>query len=127
MKPGSGARSGMKPEDVEVPPFFPDTPEVRNDILDYYLEVQRFDEQVGAILKNLELSGRAENTIVVITSDNGMPFPRSKANLYEIGTHMPLAIRWPAKVKAGRTVDDTRRPHGFRTDVPRGRGAQTDP
>ncbi len=102
---GLGARSGMKPEDVEVPPFWPDNDVVRNDILDYYWEVQQFDAQVGAILNNLELSGRADNTIVVITSDNGMPFPRSKANLYEIGTHMPLAIRWPKKVKGGRKVD----------------------
>lgn len=105
-KPGCGRDSGMRLEDVEVPPFFPDTPEVRNDILDYYWEVQRFDAQCGAVLNNLELSGRAENTMVVITSDNGMPFPRSKATLYEIGTHMPLAIRWPAKVKGGRTVDE---------------------
>jgi arylsulfatase A-like enzyme len=105
-EPGCGAKSGMKPEDVEVPPFLPDTPEIRNDILDYYWEVQQFDAQVGAVLGNLELSGRAENTIVVITSDNGMPFPRSKANLYDVGTHMPLAIRWPAKVRGGRKVDD---------------------
>lgn len=102
---GSGARSGMKPEDVDVPPFFPDTPEVRDDILDYYMEVQQFDAQVGAILNNLELSGRADNTIVVITSDNGMPFPRAKATLYEAGTHMPLAVRWPKKIRGGRKVD----------------------
>ncbi len=105
-KPGSGVESGLKPEDVAVPPFLPDTPEVRNDILDYYAAIQRFDDEIGAVLTNLDLSGRADDTLVVITSDNGMPFPRSKANLYGIGTHMPLAIRWPAKVKAGRKVDD---------------------
>ena len=104
--PGSGAQAGMRSSDVDVPPFLPDTPEVRNDILDYYAAVQQFDQQVGAVLANLELSGRAENTLVVITSDNGMPFPRSKGNLYNIGTNMPLAIRWPAKVKGGRKVDD---------------------
>jgi len=105
-KPGCGLESGMRLEDVEVPPFFPDTPEVRGDILDYYWEVQKFDEQCGAVLNNLELSGRADNTIVVMTSDNGLPFPRGKATLYEAGTHMPLAIRWPAKVKGGRKVDE---------------------
>ena len=102
---GSGAKSGMKIEDVEIPPFLPDTPEVGSDILDYYYEVQLFDQQVGDLLAALEASGRAENTIVVVTSDNGMPFPRSKANIYDISVHMPLAIRWPAKVKAGRKVD----------------------
>ena len=105
-EPGCGVKSGMRLEDVEVPPFLPDTPEIRSDILDYYWEVQQFDQQCEAVLNNLELSGRAENTIVVMTSDNGMPFPRSKGNLYEVGTHMPLAIRWPAKIKGGRKVDD---------------------
>jgi len=103
---GSGVKSGMKLEDVIVPPFLPDTHKVRSDILDYYHEVELFDQQVGKCLQALEASGRAENTIVVVTSDNGMPFPRSKANIYDIGVHMPLAIRWPAKVKAGRKVDD---------------------
>ena len=102
---GSGAKSGMKIEDVQVPPFLPDTPEVRSDILDYYYEVQLFDQQLGEMLAALDASGRAENTIVVVTSDNGMPFPRSKANIYDIGVHMPLAIRWPARVKGGRRVD----------------------
>ncbi len=104
--PGSGVTAGMKPEDVTVPPFLPDTIEVRNDILDYYAAVEAFDKELGAVLANLELSGRAKNTLVVVTSDNGMPFPRSKANLYNIGTNMPLAIQWPAKVKGGRKVDD---------------------
>jgi N-sulfoglucosamine sulfohydrolase len=103
---GSGAASGMRPEDVAVPPFLPDTPEVRSDILDYYFEVQRFDRTVGAILDLLARSGRADDTIVVMTSDNGMPFPRAKANLYDAGTRMPLAIRWPARIKGGRTVAD---------------------
>ena len=102
---GSGAKSGMKIEDVEVPPFLPDTPEVRNDILDYYYEVQLFDQQVGDLLAALDETGQAENTIVVVTSDNGMPFPRAKANIYDIGVHMPLAVRWPGKAKAGRKVD----------------------
>jgi arylsulfatase A-like enzyme len=102
---GTGAQSGMKIEDVKLPPYWPDTPEVRSDVLDYYFEVQRFDSQVGQILKALEASGRAANTLVVMTSDNGMPFPRCKANLYDSGTHMPLAIRWPARVKGGRAVE----------------------
>lgn len=101
---GSGAAAGLKAEDVVVPPYFPDTPDVRQDILDYYFEVQRFDRDVADVLKTLEASGRAANTIVVVTSDNGMPFPRCKANVYDSGTRMPLVIRWPSKVQP-RVVD----------------------
>lgn len=100
-KKGSGVAAGMRLEDVRVPPFLPDTEEVRADILDYYVEVQRFDTLVGDALAKLEAGGRLENTIVVVTSDNGMPFPRAKANLYDGGTRMPLAILWRAKLRGG--------------------------
>lgn len=103
--PGSGARSGMKLEEVEVPPYLPDTPEVRSDLCDYYFEVQRFDRDLGRILKDLDASGRADNTIVVVTSDNGHPFPRAKGNLYDGGARIPFALRWPAKVKSGQRID----------------------
>jgi len=103
---GSGEASGLKPEDVAVPPFMPDTPEVRGDILDYYYAVQRYDREVGEILKLLEDEGRLRNTIVVMTGDNGWPFPRAKANLYDAGTRQPLAVRWPARVRGGRSCDD---------------------
>ncbi len=102
---GSGIKSGMKPGGVVVPPFFPDSPIIRSDILDYYYEVERFDRAVDNILKALDAAGLAENTIVVVTSDNGMPFPRCKANLYDSGTHMPLAIRWPAKLTKSLTFN----------------------
>ncbi len=102
---GSGLESGKRLEDVEVPPFLPDDPEVRSDILDYYFEIERFDREVGEMLALLEEKG-LDNTLVVITSDNGMPFPRAKTNLYDYGTRMPLAVRWPARVKGGRVIDD---------------------
>lgn len=103
---GSGAASGMDPKMVDVPPVFPDVPEVRSDICDYYFEIQRFDSEVGAVLKLIEDSGQMDNTIVVVTSDNGMPFPRCKATLYDLGVHMPLAISWKKQVPGGRKVDD---------------------
>ncbi len=103
---GSGAASGMNPADVIVPPYLPDTPEVRNDLLDYYFAVYRYDRDVGEILKQLEANGGLDNTIVVMTGDNGLPFPRAKTNLYDAGCHLPLAIRWPAKVKSGRVRND---------------------
>ncbi len=102
---GSGKNAGMKIKDVIVPPFWPDTLEVRSDILDYYVEAQQFDSQVGELLALLEARGQIENTIVVISGDNGWPFPRGKANLYNAGTHQPLAISWPKKFRGGNTSD----------------------
>jgi N-sulfoglucosamine sulfohydrolase len=102
----SGINSGMKLQDVEVPACFPDSPEVRTDICDYYWEIQRFDTEVGELLKSLEEKGELDNTLVVISGDNGMPFPRCKSNLYDLGTNVPLAVRWPAAVKGGRIVED---------------------
>ena len=103
---GSGVEAGMDPAKVRVPEVFPDTPEVRSDICDYFFEIQRFDQQIGEMLKWIEQAGQLDNTLVVITSDNGMPFPRAKANLYDLGSRMPLAIRWPNQVPGGRRVDD---------------------
>lgn len=105
-EPDSGLKSGLRIEDVVVPPCWPDAAEVRRDILDYYFEVQRFDREVGGILALLEKSGRLENTLVVVTGDNGWPFPRAKANLYDGGSHIPLAIAWPARIRGGRTLAD---------------------
>jgi N-sulfoglucosamine sulfohydrolase len=102
----SGVQSGLKPEAVTVPPYLPDCETVRQDICDYYWKVQRFDREVGDLLSLLEKAGELDNTLVVITGDNGWPFPRCKATLYETGTHQPLAIRWPARFAGGRVVDD---------------------
>src|SRR5207245_10852447 len=96
----------MKPDLVVGPPCLPDTPEVRSDILDYYVAIQRFDREVGQMLKVLEAAGRLDNTLVVITGDSGWPFPRGNANLYDAGTREPLIARWPAKVSGGATRDD---------------------
>lgn len=102
----AGLATGHKLDEVQVPPYWPDTPEVRSDILDYYAEIEWSDQQLGRALKFLEATGELDNTLIVLTSDNGMPFPRSKVNIYERGIHMPLAMRWGSRIKAGRTVDD---------------------
>lgn len=101
-----GLRTGKKLSDAEVPAFLPNVDEVRSDLLDYYSEIEWFDQQLAKVLELLEAGGHADNTLVVVTSDNGMPFPRAKVNLYDWGVRMPLAIRWPARVTGGRTVDD---------------------
>lgn len=103
---GVGLKVGKDPDLVEVPPFLPDTPEVRSDILDYCVEIEWFDTHLGKMLEALEAAGELDNTLVIVTSDNGMAFPRAKANGYEYGIHMPLAICWPERVPGGRTVDD---------------------
>ena len=103
---GSGLRAGKKLEDADPPPFLPDRPEIRSDILDYAVEIEWFDFHLGRMLNILEEMGELENTLVIVTSDNGMAFPRAKANVYEYGTHVPLAIRWGERVPAGRVVDD---------------------
>jgi arylsulfatase A-like enzyme len=102
---GSGAKSGLKAETVRVPGYLPDSAVTRNDLLDYYFEVQRFDRDLGRIVEQLERAGELDNTIVIVTSDNGMPFPRAKANVYDAGARVPLAIRWHGAVEAGRAID----------------------
>ncbi|QDT38061.1 sulfatase family protein [Stratiformator vulcanicus] len=105
-EPGIGVKNGKSIDDVEVPPYLPDTPEVRSDLLDYYFEIEWFDQHLARMLKRLERDGQLENTLVIVTSDNGMPFPRAKANCYEAGIHVPLAISWPNSVPPGRQSDD---------------------
>jgi uncharacterized sulfatase len=103
---GSGIAAGVDASKVDVPPMLPDVPEVRSDVATYLNEIQKFDAEAAKIIASLEKSGRLENTLIVATSDNGMPFPRGKSTLYEYGTHEPMAIRWPGHIKPGRKVDD---------------------
>lgn len=103
---GSGQRAGKRLEDVRIPFGLPDSPATRGDLLDYALEIEWFDTHLGRMLKMLEQANELDNTIIAVTGDNGLPFPRAKANLYDNGTHVPLAMRWGARVPRGRVVDD---------------------
>lgn len=105
-KEGSGEASGMDLSRIRLPACFPDSPLVRGDVADYYFEVQRFDRLVGEAVRALEQAGELDNTIVVMTGDHGMPFPRCKSNNYDSGARVPLAIRWPKHVKGSREVED---------------------
>ncbi len=89
-----------------MPVCLPDNQTVRTDLGDYYLRVQKLDRLAGRIIEQLEDSGELENTIVIMTGDNGMPFPRCKATLYDTGTRVPLAIRWGKQVPVNRRVSD---------------------
>lgn len=103
---GSGLRAGKKLADVDVPGYLPDCDEVRSDFLDYALEVERYDEDLGRMIGLLEERGELENTVVLVTGDNGFPFPRAKATVYQNGCHVPLAVRWGRNCPKGRTVTD---------------------
>ncbi len=103
---GAGKAIGKSTAAVTVPPFWPDSEEVRGDILDYASEVEWFDQQLTRALQLLEETGEFDNTLIVVTSDNGWPFPRAKVNLYDGGTHMPLAMRWPKRIPSGRAVKE---------------------
>jgi N-sulfoglucosamine sulfohydrolase len=101
----SWKRMGKKPAEVRVPGFFPDHEIVRGDLLDYAVEIEWFDLHLERMLSYLEEIGELENTIVIVTADNGMPFPRAKANGYDYGIHVPFAVRYPKDFKGGRTID----------------------
>ena len=105
-KPNSGIKAGIEPSKIIVPPIVPDSPEIRADIADYLFAIQRFDRDVGAAVAALESKGFLTNTLVVITSDNGMPFPRGKCQLYDWGTRMPLAFSWGGHIPPNRVVTD---------------------
>ena len=90
-----------RPEDVTVPPYYPDAPEVRADLALYYDEISRLDSYVGKVLDELSAQGVADNTLVIFMADNGRPFPRCKTTVYDSGIRPPFLVRWPARVKAG--------------------------
>ncbi|MBL9126922.1 MAG: sulfatase, partial [Verrucomicrobiales bacterium] len=105
---GSGvAKGGKRLVDIDrVPAYWPDNATVRHDLLDYAFEVEHFDRHLERMLALLERRGLLDNTLVVVTSDHGMPFPRVKGNTYEAANHVPLAIRWPKGIrKPGRVID----------------------
>jgi arylsulfatase A-like enzyme len=103
---GSGIRAGRQPASVKLPSYLPDRPAVRSDLLDYALEVEWFDTQLGKALAKLEEIGELDNTFVLVTSDNGMPFPRVKGQIYEEDFHLPMAIRWGKNIAGGRVIGD---------------------
>ena len=106
---GSGKKLwGINPDDLrgKMPPFLPDVPEVREDLADYFGEIQAFDAALGVLLDELKESGQYDNTLIVVSGDHGPPgFPHGKCNLYDFGTRVALAIAGPG-VRGGRVVDD---------------------
>lgn len=85
----------VKPSQVLVPPYYPDTETVRADMARHYNNIAVMDQQVGDLLAQLEADGLADSTIVVWTTDHGDGLPRAKRDLFDLGIKVPMIIRWP--------------------------------
>lgn len=94
------------PAKLVLPPFWPDTPEVRRELANYYDLVTAVDHLTGDVLEWLEKQGLAENTIVIFFGDHGRGMPRYKRWCYDTGTHVPLLVRWPGKIEPGSVRED---------------------
>jgi len=95
---------------VEVPGFLPNTEASREMLLDYADEINHFDSHLGKIIASLEAAGELDNTLIIVTADNGMPMPRAKSNGYDYGIHVPLSIQWG---KGGKKAKVIKGPVGF--------------
>lgn len=105
--PGEGMRHGKRLEDIDsVPPYWPDDETVRRDMLDYAFETEWFDRHVGLMLEQLAAIGELDNTLVIVTSDNGCPFPRVKGQMYDDDFRLPFAAMWKGRIGPGRVADD---------------------
>lgn len=93
------------PDSLEVPVYFSDTPETRQDMASYYNEIARFDFYVGKVREELEKQGVLDNTLIIVMADNGRPFPRCKTRVYDSGMKTPFIVYWPngLKEKGGLT------------------------
>lgn len=94
------------PNKLVLPPFFPDTKQLREDLARYYDEVARLDGYFGNVLKTLEDRGLARNTVIVFMGDNGAALLRGKGTLYELGVRVPLLVHWPGVVKPGASTEE---------------------
>ncbi len=96
-------RERVDPNALRVPPFLPDLPETREDLAEYYESVHRLDQGVGRLLRGIEATGHAEDTLVIYLSDNGMPWPGCKTTMYDAGIRLPLIVRRPGQTMRGGT------------------------
>lgn len=96
-----GVRREYSEEEIQVPGFLPDIPDVRKELAQYYTSVHRGDESVGAVLRALKETGAEDNTFIMFLSDNGMALPFAKTNCYLSSTRTPWIVRWPGKIKQG--------------------------
>jgi len=96
---GAAEPKRLKPEEIDLPPYLPDLPEIRKDYARYHDRITQMDAEVGKILDDLENTGLADNTIVFYASDHGGVLPRGKRYLEETGVSIPLIVRVPEKLQ----------------------------
>lgn len=101
----SGLRTGRDPAEVKLPAYYPDDEVIRRDLQDYALEVEYADHQVVRTLEILEDQGLLDDTLIIMTSDHGMPFPRVKGQIFEDGFRLPMVARWGDHLPAGSAID----------------------
>lgn len=102
----SWKKTGRQLNDAVLPLFLPSDSIVKGDILDYVTEIEYYDSQLAKVIQLLKENNEFENTIIIVTADNGMAFPHAKANLYESGIHVPLAICWGNKITGETTSNE---------------------
>ena len=102
---GSWKKEGYSLAKAEVPAFLPNTDLIRGDVLDYAVEIEWFDGHLMKCIKELQRINELDNTIIIVTADNGMAFPDAKANCYDAGIHVPLAICWGSHIKGSQVID----------------------
>lgn len=100
-----GDPSNFDPKELKLPPYLADTPEIRKEFAKYLAEIEVFDRQVGRALDLLEKTGEADNTIVILTSEQGGQWLFCKWTNYDAGVHTSFIVRWPGKVKEGGRTD----------------------
>ena len=101
----SWKKEGWEINKVETRRFMPESDIIKGDLLDYAVELEWYDNQLMQCIEELKRIGEFDNTIIIVTADNGMSFPRAKANCYDAGVHVPLAISWGKKIKPGQIVE----------------------
>ncbi|MGB1817788.1 MAG: sulfatase/phosphatase domain-containing protein, partial [Rubripirellula sp.] len=100
-----GDASQYPAADVKLPPYLADTPEVRDAFSRYLAEITYYDDQVGQLLSLLDKHDLANDTLVVVVSEQGNSFPFAKWTCYDSGLQSAMLVRWPGKVKPGSTTD----------------------
>ncbi|MFB6136345.1 MAG: sulfatase [Halobacteriaceae archaeon] len=110
-KPGTPGGFGRMPEDLTaeatVPEYLVDDPDAREEFVAFEGAVHRVDAAIGEVLDALDATGQADDTLVVVTTDHGIPFPRAKCSPYDPGIETALLLRWPGELPAGEVCEST--------------------
>ncbi|NOY80525.1 MAG: sulfatase [Kiritimatiellaeota bacterium] len=98
--------SAFAPDAVNVPPYLPDNPTIRDDLTHFHQDILEMDTAIGEVLSELRRSDVGERTMVVFTTDHGAAFPHAKATFYDPGIHIPLIVHWPGHMEGGREFNE---------------------